>query len=219
MMPRPQSQRAQGALRADATGADATGADATGADATGADATGADATGADATGADATGESFDQWYRHEHPRLVATLLLITGDLALAADSVDEAFARALERWGRVRTMASPTGWTFQVARNVSRRAAWRRNLERRLLVRAPHCPEVPAPAGEIWAVVSALAQRQREVVVLRHVADLREAEIADVLGISRSTVSSTLRSAYDRLGRSLTESPTHMEDACQSSKI
>ena len=25
--------------------------------------------------------AFDEWYRHEHPRLIATLLLITGDLA------------------------------------------------------------------------------------------------------------------------------------------
>jgi DNA-directed RNA polymerase specialized sigma24 family protein len=37
-------------------------------------------------------------------------------------------------------------------------------------------------------------------VVLRHIGDLREAEIADALGISRSTVSSTLRDAHRRLG-------------------
>jgi hypothetical protein len=42
---------------------------------------------------------------------------------------------------------------------------------------------------------------------LRHVADLREAEIADSLGISRSTVSTTLRDAHNRLGRLLDAAP------------
>ncbi len=70
----------------------------------------------------------------------------------------------------------------------------------------------------MWAVVSKLAPRQREIVVLRHVTDLREAEIAQALGISRSTVSSTLRSAYERLANAIDESLTQSEDACQSSK-
>ena len=91
----------------------------------------------EAAGPGAPGASFDDWYRSEHSRLVAALLLITGDLALATESVDEAFARALERWGRVRAMASPTGWTFRVAHNLSRRAQWRSGLERRLLARRP----------------------------------------------------------------------------------
>jgi RNA polymerase sigma factor (sigma-70 family) len=154
--------------------------------------------------------SFDAWYRREHPRLVATLLLVTGDVGLAADSVDEAFARALERWDRVGAMTSPTGWTFRVARNVSRRSLRRSALERRLLARAAPPADVPAPAGEVWRIVSGLPLRQREVVVLRHVADLPEAEIAAALGITRSTVSSTLRDAHARLGQLLDE-PTHRD--------
>ena len=136
------------------------------------------AVGGPATSGPTTGD-FESWYRDAHPRLVATLLLVTGDLGLAADSVDEAFARALERWDRVRSMASPTGWTFRVARNVSRRSLRRSALERRLLARSPRPADVPAPAGEIWRIVSDLPLRQREVVVLRHVADLPEAEIAE----------------------------------------
>ena len=49
-------------------------------------------------------ESFDSWYAREHPRLVATLLLSTGDVELAVDGVDEAFTRALEKWDRVSAM-------------------------------------------------------------------------------------------------------------------
>ena len=151
--------------------------------------------------------SFDAWYRREHPRLVASLLLVTGDLGRASDAVDEACARALERWSRVGAMASPTGWAFRVAHNVSRRTFRRAALERRLLARAPRPGDVPAPAGEVWRIVSGLPRRQREVVVLRYVADLREGDIAEALGISRSTVSSTLRDAHARLGRLLDVAP------------
>jgi RNA polymerase sigma-70 factor, ECF subfamily len=145
-------------------------------------------------------ESFDSWYGREHPRLIATLLLSTGDIELATEGVDEAFTRALEKWDQVSTMESPTGWAFRVALNHARRTARRRTFEHRLFIRRAKEVPVPAPAGEIWQIVSGLPSRQREVVVLRHIGDLREAEIAQVLGISRSTVSSTLSDAHDRLG-------------------
>ncbi len=41
---------------------------------------------------------FEAWYVREHARLVASLTLVCGDPAVAADSADEAFARALFRW-------------------------------------------------------------------------------------------------------------------------
>jgi DNA-directed RNA polymerase specialized sigma24 family protein len=43
----------------------------------------------------------------------------------------------------------------------------------------------------------------RQVVALRHVADLTEIAVGEVLGISRGTVSSTLRDAYERLSRQI----------------
>lgn len=150
---------------------------------------------------------FDAWYRREHPRLVAALFVVTGDLAVASESVDEAFARALERWDRVGAMERPSGWVFTVALNVVRRTARRAGLERRLLRRQAPVVDVPAPAGEVWAVVSNLPRREREVVVLRHIGGLAEVEIAASLGISRSTVSTTLRSAHRRLFQLLDEGP------------
>ena len=144
--------------------------------------------------------SFDAWYAGEHARLSATLLLATGDVDLASEGADEAFARALERWDQVSIMDSPTGWAYKVALNHIRRTARRQTVERLLLLKKAPLDHVPAPAGEVWALVSGLPQRQREVVVLRHIGDLREGEIAHALGISRSTVSSTLADAHHRLG-------------------
>ena len=156
-------------------------------------------------------ESFDSWYEREHPRLVATLLLSTGDIELAADGDDVAFTHALEKWDQVSVMESPTGWAFRAALNHARRTARRRALEHRLFIKRAKDVPVPAPAGEVWQVVSDLPPRQREVVVLRHIGDLREAEIAQVLGISRSTVSSTLADAHDRLGHLLDDETPNEE--------
>jgi RNA polymerase sigma factor (sigma-70 family) len=136
---------------------------------------------------------FEPWYRAVHPRVVAALALATGNWDDAADAADEAMARALERWDRVARMERPDGWVYRVAFNVVRSRGRRRAVERRLLPRlVPGERELPAPAGEAWAVVRALPRRQREVVVLRYLADLPRAEIGRVLGISESTVGSTL---------------------------
>jgi RNA polymerase sigma-70 factor (ECF subfamily) len=148
-------------------------------------------------------ESFEAWYDREHDRMVATLLLATGSVDLAAESVDEACSRALERWTRVIVMESPTGWVYRVALNHARRIARRQKIEERLTRKLAPKPDLPASASEIWELVRGLSIRQRQVIMLRHVAELPEREIAEVLGISRGTVSSTLHDAHQRLGRLL----------------
>jgi RNA polymerase sigma-70 factor (ECF subfamily) len=148
-------------------------------------------------------ESFEAWYDREHDRMVATLLLATGSFDLAEESVDEACSRALERWTRVIAMESPTGWVYRVALNHARRIARRRKIEDRLTLKLAPRPDLPASASEIWELVRDLSARQRQVIMLRHVGDLPESEIARVLGISRGTVSSTLHDAHQHLGRLL----------------
>lgn len=150
-------------------------------------------------------ESFDAWYDREHDRMIATLLLATGDLELAVEGVDEACSRALERWPRVGCMESPTGWVYRVAMNHASRLARRRRVEERLFRKLVPRLDLPAPAGEVWDLVKSLPDRQRQVVMLRYVASFPEAEIAETLGISRGTVSSTLHDARQRLGRLLSD--------------
>ena len=151
------------------------------------------------------GAGFEAWYRAEHPRLVAALVVISGDLDAAQDAADEALARALMRWDHVQAMDSPGGWTHRVALNVLRRRQRRASLERRLLHRLHPVTELPAPAGEAWLVVRDLPPRQRIAVALRYVADLPEADIAVVMGITRSGVASVLADARRALGHQLRE--------------
>ncbi|HEY9557096.1 MAG TPA: sigma-70 family RNA polymerase sigma factor [Acidimicrobiales bacterium] len=145
------------------------------------------------------GLDFESWYRREHPRLLASIVLVSGQPDLAREAVDEALVRALERWDRVSAMASPGGWTYRVALNCLRRRTRRAAMERRLLRRGVRERSLAPPAGEAWEVVRSLPPRQRAVVVLRYVADLSQSEIAEVLGVTRSTVSSTLTAAHRAL--------------------
>ena len=148
-------------------------------------------------------EDFASWYEREHTRLVTSLLLVAGDADRAAEATDEAFARAYAAWGRVSLMASPRGWTYRVALNVLRRRGRRARLEQTLLSRQPPPGSVPPPAGEAWDAVRCLPPRQRTAIVLRFVADLTEEQVAEIMGVTRSTVSATLAHARHHLALQL----------------
>jgi DNA-directed RNA polymerase specialized sigma24 family protein len=154
---------------------------------------------------------FEGWYRAEHPRLVTLLSAAIGDAEGGREAADEALTRAFERWDQVSVMSSPTGWTYRVGLNAARRSQRRRAMERRLLGR-PVVHTVPGPTGELWAIVADLPARQRTAVLLRHISQLTEAEIADVMGIARGTVSSTLRAAYQRLGIAIRDEEPEAEE-------
>ncbi len=151
-------------------------------------------------------DDFEAFYRDLHPRLVSTLATITGDRDLAIDAADEAAAQALSRWSTVATMDNPQGWVFRVGVNHLKRRARRRAIEAALLRRHRDPPVVlPGPTGEIWSLVADLSPRQRQAVALRHLGQLTEPEIADAMGVTRGTVSSTLRAAYMNLRTTITD--------------
>lgn len=147
-------------------------------------------------------EDFELWYRREHPRMPAVCAALSGDVSAAADGANEAFVRALERWPSLSEMASPGGWVQVVAVNQLHRVL-RRRAERLLHARRSITQSEGVPAGlpdmDLWAAVAALPRRQRLAVVLRHVHDLPEASIAEVMGISRGSVASTLAAAQGNL--------------------
>jgi len=154
-----------------------------------------------------TGNSncFDEWYAREHPRLLTSLLLVTGDADAAREATDEAFARAYMHWGRVSQMASRRGWTYRVALNLLHRRGRRARLEQAWLSRQVPLEHVPPPAGEAWEAVRRLPPRQRTAVVLRFAADLTEEQVGVAMGVSRSTISSMLADARRTLAEMLTD--------------
>jgi RNA polymerase sigma-70 factor (ECF subfamily) len=151
--------------------------------------------------------AFTAWYRNEHPRLLATMTIVTRDLHTAQDITAEAFARALAAWKRVSAMDSPTGWTYRVAVNLARRRARRAAIEERLLRRIAATDDgIPAEhAIELWDAVRALPPRARTAVALRYTAGLTEAEVAAAMHVAVGTASATLASARRALAAALAE--------------
>ncbi len=143
-------------------------------------------------------DEFEGWYRDAYKRVFASVLVVCGDRGLAAEATDEAFVRSLERWPKVRSMRSPAGWTFTVARNLLRRGA-RRAARDRALAPSPAVVVVPEVDVDLWAAVRGLPPRERELVALRYVGGLTEPEIAATLGIAAGTVARGLHDARARL--------------------
>ncbi|MDQ2679048.1 MAG: sigma-70 family RNA polymerase sigma factor [Actinomycetota bacterium] len=152
---------------------------------------------------------FEDWYRELYPRVRTTMCVAAASSDEADEVTAEAFTRAAARWSRVRHMENRDGWAYTVALNQLRRRARRRTRERELVTMAANGAATRSTDASATVrfteLVASLPERMREVVVLRHVADLTEPTIADVLGISRGTVSSTLRDAHARLAERLAE--------------
>ena len=68
-------------------------------------------------GAGASAGEIEGIYRQEYGRAVAVLVRVFGDIDLAEDAVQDAFAAALPRWRASGLPPSPAGWLITTARN------------------------------------------------------------------------------------------------------
>ena len=152
--------------------------------------------------------AFEVFYREERAGVLRALAYALDDPDLAVECIDEAMARAYERWDSVAQMGNPTGWVFRVAMNVGHNR-WRRlKLERRKPVRPdPQPADIEGVADP--AIARALAQLpvdQRTVVVLRYHLDWSLEQIAEAVGSPIGTVKSRLHRTLARLETLLKES-------------
>lgn len=124
----------------------------------------------------------------------------------AEDATQEAFLRAYRDWDRVGLMAHPGAWVRRVALNLAV-GRWRRaRSEARAVLRLTPDDEPPPPdpdTDRFWDEVRALPRRQAQVVALTYVDDLDSEGVADVLGISASTVRVHLARARTALAERL----------------
>jgi RNA polymerase sigma factor (sigma-70 family) len=97
--------------------------------------------------------SFDAFFHATYVRLAQGVLLLTSDRSEAEDVAQETMVRVLERWERVRTMASPEGYAFRVAMNVHRKRRRRASMQ-------AHRAREPERAGDALR----RAELQREVL-------------------------------------------------------
>ena len=142
---------------------------------------------------DPVARRFDEFYRSHHDRLYRAISLVTGQPDVAQDAVDEAMARAAERWDSISAYDAPEGWVYRVALNWATSFFRRRN---RVWTRAPSdrvWDQLPDP--DVNRAVAALPATQRSVVIARYYLDWSLDQIAASLGIPSGTVKSRLNRA------------------------
>ena len=154
--------------------------------------------------------SFAAFYAAEaesvHRALRATVVSPT----VAREAVDEAMARAYERWSVVRTYDAPAGWVYRTALNWSI-SWWRKHRRERAL---PDAGDEDRTVGEIdpegalaLDALRRLPLDQRAVVVCRVLLDLDVAATALALDIAEGTVKSRLSRGLDALRTDLEVQP------------
>jgi RNA polymerase sigma-70 factor (sigma-E family) len=138
---------------------------------------------------------------------------IVGGSAEAEDIAAEAMSRAYLAWWRLRDADHREAWVLRVTTNLAIDVLRKRGRA----TAAPIASETHRGPSDLAAmlipVLRRLPKRQREVVVLRHLVDLPEADVAHVLGISTGSVKQHLqrglaalrgmlpREAYEDLNR------------------
>jgi RNA polymerase sigma factor (sigma-70 family) len=152
-------------------------------------------------------ESFEDFYRHEYPRLLVLARALAGDLA-AEDVAQESMLAAFRQWPRISELESPAGYVRGICAHhavslVRRRLAERRAL-RRVAQRRVVLVEALSSSGEqFWTAVRQLPRRQAQAAALFYALDLSVAEVAASLGCAEGTVKVHLSRARAQLATRL----------------
>ena len=132
-----------------------------------------------------------------------------GDREDARDVTQEAFLKAYQKLSSFDPTYRFFSWMYRIVLNESLNARSRRPPVGPLETEPvdPGSPEDGLRARErrdrVQAALAGLATGDREVLVLRHFAELSYADIGTALGIAEKTVKSRLHEARQRLGRTL----------------
>jgi RNA polymerase sigma-70 factor (ECF subfamily) len=134
---------------------------------------------------------------------------VLGDREDARDVAQGALVKAYEKLSSFDPSRRFFSWIYRIVVNEALNARSRRRPG------APPATELAASGGaedqvaarersdSLQAALLRLGADDREVIVLRHFAELSYAEIGDALGIPEKTVKSRLHEARQRLGRLL----------------
>jgi DNA-directed RNA polymerase specialized sigma24 family protein len=154
-------------------------------------------------------QDFESFYVQARDPLARALAVTLGDRDLAVEAVDEAMARAFQRWARVSRLHNPGGWVYRVGLNWATSVLRRRRRPVPPSMHPVQITDLPAP-GEP-SVIAALAEldvRHRSVVVCRYLLGWSEAETAAAL----STRPGTVKSRLHRASRQLSVRLSHLRD-------
>ena len=159
-----------------------------------------------------TPEAIARVFRQEYGRAVAVLVRRFGDIDLAEEAVQDAFATAVERWPRAGPPPSPAGWIITTAGNRAvdrlRKEAVRddRHDQAALLLSDPDdlsAEEGPVRDDRLRLIFTcchpALAPEARTALTLRLLGGLSTAEIARAFLVPEATMAQRLVRAKHKI--------------------
>ncbi|WP_433175362.1 RNA polymerase sigma factor [Actinoallomurus sp. CA-150999] len=152
----------------------------------------------------------EEVFREEYGRAVAVLVRVFGDIELAEEAVQDAFAEALRRWPSTGAPPRPAGWIITTARNRAidrlRREASR--TDRQAQATRLQTPDEPAEEGPVrddrlrlifTCCHPALAPAARVALTLRLLGGLTTAEIARAFLVPEPTMAQRLVRAKGKI--------------------
>lgn len=142
-------------------------------------------------------KEFREFVATQSPALLRVAYLLSGDTHLAQDLVQSALAACAARWHRIRDRDQPYAYVRKALyRNQYNAWRTRRRKPESIVDAVPdssgardHAADT-AQRRDLLADLARLPYRQRLIVVLRYYEDRSEAEVAEMLGISKGGVRS-----------------------------
>jgi RNA polymerase sigma-70 factor, ECF subfamily len=150
----------------------------------------------------------DAVFRREHGRAVAVLARQLGDIALAEEAVQDAFAAALEHWPRSGQPPAPAGWIITTARNraidrLRRESSREARHEAAMQMLAADEDEHEVNDDQLRLIFTcchpAIALESQIALTLRLLCGLGTAEIARAFLLSESTLAQRLSRAKAKI--------------------
>lgn len=139
--------------------------------------------------------TFDEFASARLQAVLRFATALTGDPDLAKDLVQEVLIRVSRRWQEISELDRPEAYIRKMV--VNEYLSWRRRSWRLIPSgMSGHLPGRPSPdpadryieRQALLAELAKLSQRQRTALVLRYYEGFSDAEIADVMGCTQSTV-------------------------------
>ena len=149
----------------------------------------------------------EEIFRAEHGRILATLIRLLGDMDVAEEALQDAFAVALEQWPEAGTPANPVAWLVSTGRHKAidrlrrgaRLAQKREEIARHLELSAPlsdQDEETPVPEDRLRLIFTcchpALATEAQVALTLRTLGGLSTDEIARAFLVPAPTMAQRL---------------------------
>ena len=147
-------------------------------------------------GRESTTQSFSEFMEETEPRVRRALISGYGS-QLGREATVEAYEYVWEHWEHVRKATNPAGYVYKTGAHCAARS--RRQQGRRAGFEKPPTTAVPWVEPELNGALHRLSPPQRTSVVLIYGFDWTYQEVADLLGVRRSTVQRHVSRALNKL--------------------